>query len=187
MSETIKNPVRVLLVDDNDTTRALLRSILVREQYLIVGEAKNGEQAIEYVERCEPDIICLDIQMPKMDGLEALQKIKEQHPDVAVVMVTGSTERETVQAAIENGAGGYIVKPFNIGRVLDTLKRVLASEPTHPKPKTHPAPAEGEEPAPADADAQATPAPTAADNPAATDHAEAGEASPSAADPDPTD
>lgn len=112
---------RVLIVDDNDMTRALLRGMLVTEGYQMAGEASNGEQGLEMALRLKPDIVCLDIQMPKSDGLAVLAAIRAQAPGTAVVMVTGSAERETVQAAIQGGAAGYIVKPFNSARVLATL------------------------------------------------------------------
>lgn len=116
---------RVLIVDDNDMTRALLRGMLVAEGWVLAGEASNGEQGLEMALRLKPDVVCLDIQMPKSDGLAVLASLREQAPGVAVVMVTGSVERETVQAAIGGGAAGYIVKPFNSARVLATLEAAL--------------------------------------------------------------
>jgi two-component system chemotaxis response regulator CheY len=116
---------RVLLVDDNDMTRTLLRGILVSEQYQLAGEANNGEHGLEMALRLKPELVCLDIQMPKTDGLEVLKQLKAELPRTVVVMVTGSAERETVQAAIAGGADGYIVKPFNSARVLDTIKGAL--------------------------------------------------------------
>jgi two-component system chemotaxis response regulator CheY len=118
--------IRVLLVDDNDMTRTLLRGMLVVEEYEMAGEANNGEAGLEMALRLKPDVICLDIQMPKTNGIEVLKQIKSQLPRTAVVMVTGSTERETVQAAITGGADGYIVKPFNSARVLDAIGIALA-------------------------------------------------------------
>ena len=115
------HPVRVLLVDDNDMTRTLLRGMLVSEEYEMAGEANNGEAGLEMALRLKPAVVCLDVQMPKTDGIEVLKQIKAQLPQTAVVMVTGSTDRETVQAAITAGADGYIVKPFNSARVLDAI------------------------------------------------------------------
>lgn len=117
---------RVLLVDDNDMTRTMLRGILVNAEYELAGEANNGEHGLEMALRLKPDIVCLDIQMPKADGLEVLRRIKQDLPQTAVVMVTANVERETVQTAIASGADGYIVKPFNSARVLDTIAAALA-------------------------------------------------------------
>ena len=116
---------RVLLVDDNDMTRTLLRGLLVSEGYQLAGEANNGEQGLEMALRLRPHIVCLDVSMPRVDGLTVLKQIKEQAPEQVVVMVTGSTERETVQAAIGGGAAGYIVKPFNSARVMATIEAAM--------------------------------------------------------------
>lgn len=117
---------RVLLIDDNDVTRTLLRGILKNADYEIVGEAGNGELGLEMALRLRVEAICLDVHMPKSNGLAVLKQIKEQMPRTAVVMVTGHCDRETVQAAIANGADGYVVKPFNSARVLDAMKTALA-------------------------------------------------------------
>ena len=96
------------------------------QQYDVVAEATNGEMAVEMALRLKPDIVCLDVDMPKMGGLEALAKIRAALPQTIVLMVTAHTERETVQTAIAGGAAGYIVKPFNSGRVLATIAAALA-------------------------------------------------------------
>lgn len=116
---------KVLIVDDNDLMRTLLRGILRNEEYDILGEARNGALALEFIRRDKPDLICMDVLMPEMDGLEALQKIKADYPEIRVVMITGNPSMENVQASIKSGASGFIVKPFNAGTVLDTLKKAL--------------------------------------------------------------
>jgi len=115
--------VTVVIVDDNDMMRAILRSILRGEEYDVIGEARNGTQAVELVERMKPDIVCMDVLMPEKNGLEAMAEIKQILPETEFIMITGSADPETVQDAIMNGASGYIVKPFNAARVLDALKR----------------------------------------------------------------
>jgi len=119
----------VLIVDDNDIMRTLLRGILRGDDYEIVGEARNGAAAVEMAERLKPHIVCMDVLMPEMDGLEALAEIRAASPTINVVMVTGNASPENVQEAIANGAAGFIVKPFNAAKVLDTLSRVRASLP----------------------------------------------------------
>lgn len=118
---------KVLIVDDNDLMRALLRGILRHEDYQIIGEAKNGLAAIDFVAHDKPDLICMDVMMPEMNGLEALQKIKTAHPEISVVMITANPSVENVQESIKNGANGFIVKPFNAGKVLDTLRNALGA------------------------------------------------------------
>lgn len=116
----------IMIVDDNDMMRSILRSILRGEEYDVVGEARNGTLAVEMAERMKPDIICLDVMMPEMDGLEALCAIKAARPETKIIMVTSSADPATVQEAIRNGASGFIIKPFNAARVLDTLEKVAA-------------------------------------------------------------
>ena len=115
---------KVLIVDDNDLMRTLLRGMLRGDDYLVVGEAKNGLQAVEAVQRLLPDIVCLDVMMPEMDGLEALTAIKQARPETCVVMITGNPSKENVEESVQGGAAGFIVKPFNTARVLDTLQQV---------------------------------------------------------------
>ncbi|MBL8482845.1 MAG: response regulator [Rhodocyclaceae bacterium] len=120
-----RNPT-VLVVDDNDMMRALLRGILRQEAYHVVGEARDGGTALSQTERLRPDVVCLDVVMPNTDGLETLRSIKAQWPETVVLMITANSDRDTVEAAITAGASGYVVKPFNAGRVLATLQRAVA-------------------------------------------------------------
>jgi two-component system chemotaxis response regulator CheY len=119
-----KKRTSVLIVEDNEIMRSVLRGILRSHDYNVVGEARNGNAAVEMAERLKPDIICLDVLMPEKNGLEALIEIKAARPEVHIVMVTGNADPDTVQEAIMNGAAGFIVKPFNAARVLDTLDRI---------------------------------------------------------------
>ena len=116
---------KVLIVDDNDLMRTLLRGILRNESCQVVGEAKNGAIALDQVEKTDPDVVFLDVMMPEMDGLEVLQYIKERHPRIKVIMITGNPSVENDQDSIQGGASGFIVKPFNTARVLDTLQKTL--------------------------------------------------------------
>lgn len=117
----------VLIVDDNDMTRTLLRGILRGHDFEVVGEARNGAQAVEMAQRIKPAIICLDVIMPEKDGMAALREIREVQPEIRIVMVTGNASAENVREAIQNGAAGFIVKPFNAARVVDTLTRIAAN------------------------------------------------------------
>mgnify|MGYP002776231810 CR=1 FL=1 len=121
----------VIIVDDNDMMRSILRSMLRGEQFEVIGEARTGVAAVDIADRLKPDIICLDVMMPEKNGIDALCEIKVARPETEVVMITSSADPETVQQAIQNGASGYIVKPFNAAKVLDTLAHVSARK--HPK------------------------------------------------------
>ena len=119
-----KRRTRIAIVDDNDMMRSILRGILRGEAYDVIGEARNGTLAVELAERMKPDILCLDVMMPEMDGIAALTAIKAANPNILVVMITSNADPDTVQGAIQNGASAFIVKPFNAAKVLDTLSRL---------------------------------------------------------------
>ena len=118
-------PRTILIVDDNDLMRTLLRGILRSDAYQIIGEARNGIIALEFIAKSKPDIVFLDVMMPEMGGLEALQAIKAKHPEIIVIMITGNPSVENVKESIQGGAGGFNIKPFNSAKVLDTLVRAI--------------------------------------------------------------
>lgn len=114
----------IMIVDDNDMMRSILRGMLRGEAYEVVGEARNGILAVEMADRLKPDIVCLDVMMPEKNGIEALVEIKAARPETVVVMITSNADADTVQQSIGNGASGFIIKPFNAARVLDTLQKL---------------------------------------------------------------
>ena len=114
---------KVLIVDDDNLMRGLLRGILRSENFQIIGEAKNGLVALEFIEKNSTDIVFMDVVMPEMDGLEALQTMKARHPEIVVIMITGNPSKDNVQESIRGGANGFIIKPFNSAKVLDTVER----------------------------------------------------------------
>lgn len=124
-----KAPASILIVDDNGTMRALLRGILKSDEasadYEVVGSASDCEMAMEQALRLRPDIVCLDILMPKGSGLDVLKKIRKELPQTVVLMVTGSSDSATVKAALAAGASGYIIKPFNSATVLDLIGQAV--------------------------------------------------------------
>jgi two-component system chemotaxis response regulator CheY len=113
--------MRVLLVDDYDMTRTLLKIILRGGRFDVVGEATDGVEAVEMCARLKPDIVLLDVVMPKMNGIEALGHIKQQEHQALVLMVTSADEAAVVDEAMALGAGGFIVKPFNTASVIETM------------------------------------------------------------------
>lgn len=123
--------VTVLIIDDNDVSRSMLRHILASEHYRVVGEAGNGRLGLDMAERLKPNIICLDINMPAPNGIDVLRQVRETLPQTEVLMVTGNNDRESVSVAMQLGAAGYIVKPFNPTTLLRTLEQaVLKLRPT---------------------------------------------------------
>lgn len=122
----LKTRTTVMIVDDNDMMRSILRAMLRGEEYEVVGEARNGSVAVDMAERLKPQIICMDVMMPEKNGIDALCEIRATRPDTAVIMITSNADPDTVQESIQNGASGFIVKPFNAARVLDTLEKVAS-------------------------------------------------------------
>jgi two-component system chemotaxis response regulator CheY len=120
-----KKSQRVLVVDDDTLMREVLKAILRSEGFHVAGEAKDGQAGIVQVEKTRPDAVCLDINMPGISGLDTLKILREKFPEVRVVMITGDASMTTVREAVSFGAAGYIIKPFNAGRVADALRAAL--------------------------------------------------------------
>ena len=115
-----------VIADDSATMLQLLNAILSQANVDVVGQAENGEQAVELVQQHHPDIVCLDIEMPIMNGLEALQEIHKGKPETKVLMVTANADRECVVKAVSAGAVGYIIKPYQPDLIVESLKKHLA-------------------------------------------------------------
>ncbi len=120
-----QKPKTVLIVDDNELIRMTLRTVLRNAGLEVVGEAADGEKALAQLELMRINLVCLDVVMPRMNGLDVLAEIRARHPEVKVLMVTGQADRETIQSAISGGAHGIILKPFREKQIHDTLTRVL--------------------------------------------------------------
>ena len=115
----------VLIVDDAQFMRVMLREILEDMDLAVIGEASNGAEAIEEFRRSQPDLVLMDITMPRMDGIEALGSIMAENPQALVVMITALGQKDQVLTAIKAGARDFIIKPFDQERVQDTLARLL--------------------------------------------------------------
>jgi two-component system chemotaxis response regulator CheY len=117
------NKKRVLVVDDAMFMRILLKDILTKLDFEIVGEASDGEEAILKFQNLKPDLTTLDLTMPKMDGLETLKAILALDPNANVIICSATGESDKVQKALELGAKNFITKPFNPNKVSEILKR----------------------------------------------------------------
>jgi len=116
---------KILVVDDAAFMRMNLKNILTNEGFGEVVEAENGEMAIQKYKNEQPDLVTLDITMPEMDGIEALEKIKENDPDATVIMCSAMGQQSMVIKAIELGAKDFIVKPFDKGKIKEAVSKVL--------------------------------------------------------------
>jgi two-component system chemotaxis response regulator CheY len=116
---------RILIVDDTMFMRTLLKNILFSGGHDIVGEAADGTEAVAMYLELKPDLVTMDVVMPKMNGIEALKAIKAADPAAKVIMCTAVGQEQMVKLAVKSGAKGYIVKPFQAPKVLEEVKNVL--------------------------------------------------------------
>ena len=116
--------LRVMVVDDALFMRNMLKDIFVRTGHNVVAEAENGEIALELYQEVNPDLVTMDIVMPKKSGIEALQDIMALDASACVVMVSALGQDSLVLEAVESGAKDFIVKPFKEEKVLEIVNRV---------------------------------------------------------------
>jgi len=116
---------RVLIVDDAAFMRMMIKDILEKNGFEVVGEASNGLKGVELYKTEKPDIVTMDITMPEMDGIEAVKAIKAFDPTAKVIMCSAMGQQTMVMDAIRAGARDFIVKPFQADRVLEAIKKVL--------------------------------------------------------------
>lgn len=123
------DPLRIMLVDDHVLSRKGIASLLQDRQDLeVVGEAEDGLEAVSKAQELTPDLILMDVHMPKRDGLEATKIIKQQLPNVKIVMLTVSDDDNDLFQAIKNGATGYLLKDLEPERLFDLLEKVRLGE-----------------------------------------------------------
>jgi len=115
----------VLITDDAMFMRMQLKTIISDLGYEVVGEAKDGLEAIEKNEQLDPDIITMDITMPNLSGTEAVKEIRKTDPDVKIIMCSAMGQQRMVLEAIEAGAQDFIVKPFTPERVEEAFYKIL--------------------------------------------------------------
>lgn len=129
MSET--SPIRVMLVDDHDMVRKGLAVLLkVKRDLELVGEANDGEEAVRLCEQVRPDVVLMDLKMPRMDGVAATQAIKERWPRVQVIALTSFHEEELVQEVLKAGAISYLLKNVSAGDLAEAIRAAHAGRPT---------------------------------------------------------
>ncbi len=116
---------RILVVDDAAFMRMMIRDILSKNGYEVVGEAQDGAQAIEKFKELHPDLITMDITMPEMDGITALKEIRKLDTNAKVIMCSAMGQQAMVIDAIQAGAKDFIVKPFQADRVIEAIKKTL--------------------------------------------------------------
>ncbi|MCM8710948.1 response regulator [Clostridium sp. SYSU_GA19001] len=116
---------KVLIVDDAAFMRMMIKDILEKNGFEVIGEANNGLKAVELYKKEKPDVVTMDITMPDMDGIEAVKSIRAFDPGAKIIMCSAMGQQTMVMDAIRAGARDFIVKPFQPDRVLEAIRKVL--------------------------------------------------------------
>lgn len=119
---------RILVADDARFMRQLIREIIEPEGFEVVGEAADGRAVVEEFTRLQPDVVTMDIVMPKRSGIDAVKEILALDPTAKVVMVSALGQEALVMEALQAGAADYVVKPFKPDAVVATLRKVIEKE-----------------------------------------------------------
>jgi AmiR/NasT family two-component response regulator len=125
MSKKLEHPTRVLVVDDNEVVRQTVLRVLNRVGYEVVGEASNGVEAVEITENLRPNLVLMDVEMPKLSGIEAAREIQRRCP-TPVILVTAYDSPELIRQAGDAGVMAYLVKPLEAGEMMRTAEIALA-------------------------------------------------------------
>lgn len=119
--------IRALIVDDHPVTREGLRTALElsEDQVVVVGEAANGEEAVERARELSPDVVFMDVRMPGMDGIEATRRIRDAAPLTKVILITIDESRGAISEAIQAGVSGYLLKDASVDALVDAAKNAV--------------------------------------------------------------
>ena len=117
--------IRVMVVDDAAFMRMMIKDILSKNGYEVVGEAETGLKALEKYQELKPDLTTMDITMPEMDGITAVKEIKKIDPGAKIIMCSAMGQQAMVIEAIQSGARDFIVKPFQPDRVLEAVRKAV--------------------------------------------------------------
>ncbi len=116
---------KIMLVDDAAFMRMMLKDILTKGGYDVVGEAENGLKAVEKYKELSPDLVLMDITMPELDGIGAVKQIKEIDPNAKIIMCSAMGQQAMVLESIQAGARDFIVKPFQQDRILEAVNKIF--------------------------------------------------------------
>ena len=115
----------VLICDDALFMRKLIAQVLTHGDFDVVGEAETGVEAVEKYEQLKPDLVTMDIMMPEMTGIDALRQIMKSDPTACIIMCSSVGQDALIKEAVEAGAKGYVVKPFQPAQLLDAVQKAL--------------------------------------------------------------
>ena len=115
----------IMIADDSDAIRLVLSDILIIGNHTVVGEAKDGAEAVKLFPQLHPDLLLLDLAMPKKDGLVVIKEIIAQNPDAKIIIITANDDQKTIQQCLDSGASSFISKPFDFNNVLKVVSDIL--------------------------------------------------------------
>lgn len=117
---------KIMLADDSDAIRQVLRDIVSIGKHEVVGESVNGDETIEKFNEIEPDLLLLDLAMPKKDGLTVIKEITAIHPDAKIIIITATDNHGIINECLDAGALAYISKPFDFDNILKVISETVS-------------------------------------------------------------
>ena len=116
---------KILIAEDSAYMRSILKDLLLRNGYDVIGEAENGKEVLGLYGKLKPDVVVMDIMMPEMSGTQALKELKERYPEARVVMSASMGQQNLVVEAIRSGAAEFFIKPVQAERVVEAIDKAL--------------------------------------------------------------
>ncbi len=117
---------RIMIADDSDAIRLVLKDILSIGKHQVVSEATDGAEAVDFYQKHKPDVLLLDLAMPKKDGLVVVKEVMQFDPNAKIILITASDDQKIISQCLENGASSHISKPFDFNGVLKAIKDISA-------------------------------------------------------------
>jgi len=118
--------LKIIIADDSKTIRKIMRIQLEEMGHKVVAEAEDGSQALEFYFKYSPDLITMDMQMPGMNGLEAVTKIKKIDKNVKIIMITAHGQKDLVLSSIKQGVNDYVLKPISSEKLEESIKKIFS-------------------------------------------------------------
>ncbi len=129
VGQVIMEKIKIVIADDHDVVREGTRSLLERESDMqVVGEATNGEEAIKLIEDLKPDVVILDVSMPRLSGIEVTRRIKSRFPAIGILILSAYDNDEYVFSSLEAGAAGYLLKDVHSREIVEAVRSVYSGE-----------------------------------------------------------